>query len=74
MKASPRIELHLCHIYLMIDLLVQHPLNRIVDYIEINHRMQTASSTQDRISAQLISSQSVEYSFNYAYSVFSHLF
>lgn len=32
----------------MMDLLIQHPLNRIADYIEINHRMQTACSKWDR--------------------------
>lgn len=41
----------------MIDLLIQHLLKRIADYIEINHRMQIASSEWDRISAGLISSQ-----------------
>jgi len=51
----------------MIDLLIQHLLNRNADYAEISHRMQTASSKQDRVSAQLISSLAVEYNFNYAY-------
>lgn len=39
----------------MIDLLIQHLLKRIADYVEINHRMQIGE--WDRISAGLISSQ-----------------
>lgn len=32
----------------MVDLLIQHLLNRIADYVEINHCMRTASSKWDR--------------------------
>lgn len=68
------VELHLCHIYLMTDLLTQHFTNRIADCIVINHYTQT-SSKRDRISAQIIPSQTAGSSFNYAHlGVFSHLF
>lgn len=73
MEVSPRVELRLCHIYLMTDLLMQHFPNRIADYIAVNHYTQT-SSKWDRISAQIISRQTAGNSFNYAHlCVFRHL-
>lgn len=74
MEASPRVELQLCHIYLMIDLLMQHFPSRIAEYIAVNHHTQTSSKC-DQISAQIISAQTAGSSFNYAHlCVFEHIF